>query len=65
MTRADFENLKEGDLLTSETRDAVILVQKHFNGWYVKDCEYSEDIQDYVPTGSDYILTASEIKRDF
>ena len=63
MTRADFDNLKEGDLLTSETRDAVILVQKHFNDWYVKDCEYNGE--DYVPTGSDYILTASEIKRDF
>ena len=66
MTRTFLENLKEGDLLTSETRDAVILTSKHLNdAWYVKDCEYSDEKQDYIPVGSEYLLTLSEIRRDF
>lgn len=59
------ENLKEGDLLDSSTRDSIILVGRHPVGWYVMDCEYDEQKQEFCPVGNKYILTNQEIARDF
>ena len=58
--------IKEGDLLTSEKRDAVKVIQKHSSGFYVHDMVYNDDIQDYeAAPGSDYLLTFAELSRDF
>lgn len=61
MTRTEYENINIGDMLFRDDRDPVKVKNNHVSGFYVVDMVYNDDIQDYEPSGSDYLLTTREV----
>ena len=59
------ENLKAGDLLTSDRTDPVIVLDNSYGLCDVVECDYSEEKQEYVKSDRKRRLTYREIARDF
>lgn len=57
MTSGRYEELKQGDILSRDDRDNIVLVAPHVAGWYVADVDENGD-----KIGSDYLLTMREVK---
>ena len=58
MTSGRYEELKQGDILSRDDRDNIMLVAPHLDdGWYVADVDENGD-----KMGDDYLLTMREVK---